>query len=275
MRRSLIAVVTLLLAMSAYVLVFGSWMRSDVADRGAFVAAALESFELPGSYRALGVAVADRVTEEFPAFGLIDANFDSLFAVLLATEPFQPLLEDVAVDIHARLFDGVQGPVVVDLAEYEEVILRTVAAISPGLVDLLPEDFFRSYVLFEAGQVPDIAAESDAISAASWVAIVAAVVLGMILILVVRTVPTIFFSVGIALLLAAAAGLLLVPAGDAALDTTIQDPEYLVLAQNMFDVITDGLLRRATIVGLAGLVIVIVGALVWLAQRRPVSAQSS
>ena len=272
MRTALIAVITLLLAMSVYVVVFGSWMSGDVADRPAFVASAVESFELDGSYEAIGNTVAERIGDEFPALGLVDAA--GIFTVLFATEPFQPMLEGVAVDIHARLFDGAPGPVVVDLAEYRELIVSTVGTISPGLVDLLPADLFRSYVLFEAGRVPDIADQADTIAAAAWIALIAAVALCVILVLVVRTSSTVLFVVGIASILAAAAGFLIVPVGSASLVATIQDPEYLVLARNMYDVVTADLTRRVTIVGLLGVIFIVGGALGWLTQRRAASSQA-
>lgn len=274
MRRALIAVITLLLAMFTFTLLFGSWMRHSVVDRDAFVASATDSFTREGSYEAIGVTVAERVADEYAVFGILGDDLAPIFADLFATEPFAPMLEGVVIDIHARLIDGDRGPVLVDLSSYEDVILATLSAISPGLIDLLPASFFRSYVLFEAGAVPDIALQADAIAAASWVALPALGILVLMLVLVARSATTVTVSLGIALVLAALAGLAFIPWGWVTLDITIQDPEYLILARNMFDVMTGALVHRAVAVGIAGATVLLLGVVGFVRRRPPPSTDT-
>ncbi len=272
MRRTLIAVITLLLAMSVYAVIFGSWMATEIVDRTSFVESALESFERDGSYEAIGSIVARRIVEEYPAAGILEETLRPLLTTLLATEPFRPLLETVAVDIHVRLLDGVTTAVVVDLAAYEEVIVRAVEVIAPGLVDLFPDDVFRSYVLFDAGEVPDIRAEVDVLRAVLWIGVVAIVVLGVILVSVARSRSTVLIAAGLALLLAAGAAVVLTPLGRSYPDA-ISNPDYSVLASNMYDTVTISLIQRSMLVGAVGAAILVVGLTLRLRRRGDTSAQ--
>ena len=175
MQRTIIVVTTLLLAVAVYLANVGFWMQSEVVDAEAFTATAIESFARPGSYEALGDIVADKVVDEYPALTFVRSNLGSLMGSMLATEPLEPALVVVAGDIHERLFGGSESAVLIELGDYEEAIVEGLETSAPALVRLLPDGVFRQYTLFDAGEIPNLAAEVDRIRMITLISMASAI----------------------------------------------------------------------------------------------------
>ena len=226
MQRTIIVVTTLLLAVSVYLANLGFWMQSEITDAEAFNATAIESFALPGSYEALGEIVADKVVEEYPALTFVRSNLASLMASILATEPLEPALIVVAEDVHDRLFGGTGTAVVIDLADYEDVIIEGLDASAPGLVSLLPSDLFRQYTLFDAGEIPDLAAEADRIRTITMISLASAVAAIVLLAVVGRRWTESAMAVGIALMLASVVTFVVRPLATGVMRVSVTDADY-------------------------------------------------
>lgn len=267
-RRTIIVVTTLLLAASVYLASFGFWMRSEVVDVDAFTASALESFALPGSYDAIGEIIADKVVAEYPVLRFVRSNLASLLGSLLATDPFEPALTVIAVDIHDRLFGDVRTAVIIDLGEYEEVILEGLEANAPGLIPLLPSDVFRQYTLFDTDEIPDLSANADRVWAATLFAAMSMIVAILLLVVLVRPWTTSAIAIGVALMLASLVTLVVKPLASGAMRVTITDDAYRVLAVSLFEVVSGSLMARAGVIGVGGAVLASIGLAGLLSHKR-------
>lgn len=267
MRRTIIVVTTVLLAVSVHLATVGFWMRSEVVRGDAFTATALESFTLPGSHEAIGEIVADKVVEEYPVLTFVRSNLASLLGSMLATDPFEPVLVVIAEDVHDRLYGGVHAAVIIDLGEYEGVILESLEASAPGLVSLLPSGVFRQYTLFDADEIPDLAADADRIWAVTVFSVISAVAAMALLVVMARPWTTSVIAIGIALMLASLVTLVVKPLASGVMRVTIADEAYRVLAVNFFEVSSQSLMVSSGVIGAVGLVLASVGLGGWLRQR--------
>lgn len=266
--RAIIVVPTLLLAASVYLMNFGLWMRTEVVDPEAFTTSALESFGLPGSYDAIGDIVADKVVDEYPVLAFVRSNLAALLGSLLATEPFEPALVMIAEDVHDRLFGDVRSAVVIDLSDYEDVVLEGLARTAPGVVSLLPSAVFRQYTIFDADKVPDLSGDIHRISLASMFATASALAAIVLLVVMVRPWSAAAIPIGIALVLAALVTLLVKPITAGLMRVTVTDEALQVLAVNLFEVSSRSLVVRALAIGVVGLALLIVGLVTGVHRRR-------
>lgn len=230
----------------------GIWFQSEVADEEAFVRSAMLSFEQPGSYDAMGEIVAQKMLQEYPAIVLLGDSFGSLMGTLLATEPFEPALEAVSRDLHDRLFNGTDAPVVIDLAEYEEVILAAITIAAPGLVDLIPDGVFRTYVIFEADNIPDLASEAVAMRWTAIAAVVIGIVAAVAMVALTRSMWELIAGVGAALLLAGGGTALAVSMTRETVRALTTNEAYRVVGLNLYDVLVYPLQRSAVFLVLVG-----------------------
>lgn len=259
--------------MSVYLVNFGLWMQSDVTDPDAFTATAIESFALPGSYEALGEIVADKVVGEYPALTFVRSNLASLMASMLATEPLEPALVVVAEDVHDRLFEGTATAVVIDLADYEDIIIEGLEGTGTGLVSLLPSGVFRQYTLFDAGEIPDLSAEADRIWAITMISVASAVVAIVVLAVVGSRWTESVMAVGIALMLASLVTFIVRPLATGVMRVSVTDADYRVLAVNFFETASSGLVVSTALIGAIGLLLALLGLSGWFRQRgKPAAA---
>lgn len=256
MRRSIIVLATIILAGSTFAAAVGLWVDAEIADEDAFVASSLESFSVEGSYEAIGTSMATKVIDAYPSLELLGATLETLFAALVATEPFEPLLADVATQVYEVAVDGSGAPVLIDLAEYRDVVLESLAAISPDLAARVPAGVFTSFELFGAGELPDASLQIDAMTAVGWLAVVVAMAMVVLLVLFLRRGRLALGSIGAALLVGAGSVAVFIPLGRLAAGWTFTNEAYLVLSQNLYDTLVIPLWQRAWIIGGAGLVLV-------------------
>ncbi len=272
MRRIIIVLGTLVLAMSIYAANFAFWARDDVIDEEAFVDAAMTSFTLEGSYNALGEIITSKVIDRYPSLVIIEGTLVSLFTAVAAAEPFTPALEDVSSQVHAVVVDGVRDPITIDLAPYRDLVVSAVGSFSPEFANQIPADVFRTFVVFEADELPDASRATRSSDRFAVAALVVAVTLASVLVLYLRDVGLSLVVLGSALVLGAAATSVIIPLARRSADLVTTSPAYQTLAGNLYDELVSSLAARAWILGAAGLVVFAVGGLISLASRRPASA---
>ncbi len=267
-RRTIIGLATLLLAASSFAAMFGLWAESRVVDREAFVESSLASFGMPGSAEALGEVMADKVVDRYPALSLFEGVLSVIFSGLVATEGFAPALDEVANEVHAAVIGGTGQPIVIDLAAYEDAIVGSVTSMSPDLAALIPADVFTTFVVFDAGEIPDGSAAANALVAVAWIAVVVAVSMVLLIMLYARDGVVAFAAIGGALMIAALGIAVMVPLGRSAAGASTTSDAYGVLARNLYDVLVQSLESRALFVGLTGAAMLVVAVVAWSAQRR-------
>ena len=268
MKRLIVVVATLLLGASVYAVVFGLWYGRNVVDENAFTEHALTSFTLDGSYEALGVIVADKVVDEYPGLALFGSSLSTLFGVLLSTPPFEPALEELARDIHDRLLEDVGGPVVVDLDAYRQEVVDGLNALAPGVVDLVPDDAFREYTLFEESDIPELARETARARTFAIAAAVVGALAATSIVVMATSVGEVFVAFGVAMFAAGGAIWLLTPASREALRVAIQDDAYRVVALNLFDTITSSVDALVLVLVVVGSILAVGGGVLLVMQRR-------
>ena len=256
MRRMTIVLATMLLAVSAYVATFGLWAAADVADRESFVESALVSFQREGSDDALGEVVAGKVIERFPALGLLRGPLSSLFSALITTEAFRPARVAVSEEIHAVVFEGEFEPVVIDLADYRDAVLASVGAISPDLADQIPEGAFSTFVIYDAGELPDASGAIGVVITLGWLSLVLALGLVALLVLSQRDASVFLLAIGAGLLGAAVALIVIVFVAGRYVGTAAPNDAYSVLGRNLYDVLVGPLRSRALAIGAIGVVMI-------------------
>ena len=203
MRRYIIVLAATILAGSTFAAAVGLWVDAEVVDEDAFIASSLESFAVEGSYDAIGASMAAKVIDAYPSLGLLQATLETLFAALVATEPFEPLLVDVATQVYEVAVDGSGNPIVIDLAEYRDVVLASLAAIAPDLAARVPPGVFTSFELFTADELPDASFQIDAMTTVGWIAVVVAMAMVVLLVMFLRRGRLALGSIGTALLVGA------------------------------------------------------------------------
>ncbi|MGI9666566.1 MAG: hypothetical protein ACR2N2_05625 [Acidimicrobiia bacterium] len=268
MRQFAIVIATVFLSTGVYWGNLGLWFQSEIADEDAFVESAMLSFEQEGSYDAMGEIVAQKMLAEYPALALLGDSLGSLLGTLLATEPFEPALEAVARDLHDRLFNGTDDPVLIDLAEYEDIILSAVEIAAPGLVGLIPDDVFRTYVVFEGDSIPDLASESDALRRTAVVAVIVGLAAAVALVALTRQMWELLAGVGVALLLAGGGTALSTSTTRETVRALTTSEAYRTVVLNLYDVLVYPLQRSALFLAIVGGVLSLAAIGAYLVQWR-------
>ena len=273
MKRVVVVVASLLLGVCVYVSVFGVWYGRNVVDQDAFTEHALASFEREGSYAALGEIVADKVIAEYPGLALFGSSLATLFGALLATPPFQDALEELARDMHERLLEETRAPVVVDLERYRDEVVGGFNAFAPGLMELVPDDAFREYTLFDEGAVPGVADETERLRTYTVGAVIVGALAAVSIAVAAASMGERFVAFGFSLLAAGGAILVLTPMTRETLRVAVPDEADREVVLNLFDTITESVPTLATVLVVAGLGLLIAGGVLLLRRRR--SGQSS
>ena len=268
MRRIIIVVGTLVLAMAIYAANFAFWAEDAVIDEEAFVDAAMTSFTREGSYPALGEIITAKVIASYPSLVVIEGTLVSLFASVAAAEPFQPALEDVSSQVHAVIVDGDRAPITIGLAPYRDLVVSSVGAFSPGLAEQIPSDLFTTFVVFESDELPDASRATRSADRFAYAALVIAVGLAAVLILYLRDVGLSLIVLGVSLVMGAAATSIVIPLARRGAGVVTTSPAYQTLAGNLYDELVSSLASRAWILGAAGLIVFAVGGLIRVGTRR-------
>lgn len=257
MRRLIIFLATVALAGALYGANIGTW-AGDVGIEDVFVAATMESFELEGSYEAIADILTEEIIERFPSAESAELQLNTLLVPLVASPAFEPALEDLSRQVYASAVLGTGTAVLIDLSEYEEVILSAVAVFSPTLADQLPSELFTTYTVIDAEDVRDISDDLSSARTLGLVAFAAIVVLVGIIMVFGDTWSMRLAAIGFALLLTTGLIFVLSPSIEARFTVDVADHRFAVLTENLGEVLVDLLTSQAVLVAIASAVVLVV-----------------
>jgi hypothetical protein len=267
-RRTIIVVASLLLAMAVYAANVALWAQREVVDEDAFVASAMTSFTRAGSYGALGTIITDKVVARYPSLLFLQGPLIPLFTALVSTEGFVPALADVSSQVHDVVIGGSSSPVVLDIGDYEDELRDSVSVVSPVLADQIPEEIFTSFEVFGVGELPDAGDAANLAPVATWFALVVAIAAAAILWVTLRDVGWWLIATGASLLMGALATTIIIPLGRGLSGVAFDSEAYRILAENLYTELVGSLARRTWVLSLVGLGLLGVGWLITLGRRR-------
>lgn len=250
---------TTLLAALMFAANFGWWLDRSVIDSHSFVESTEEALSEEISRIAVSHLIVDEMIGEFPLLIIVESNLVAMFSDLLSTDVFSTVTAWFAVDVHERIVTGDQSAVTISLVEYRDLVLAPFAAIAPGVVDLVPDDWFVSVEILEEGSLPDLSIYADWAAVASVLAILAALALAAAMLWLSERTDMAVVLIGIALSAAGVATAMLVPG---ARWLTLKDLDRVsaqVVVGNTYDAFTDQLFWSAGIMIVFGLAMVALG----------------
>ncbi|MCL1598299.1 MAG: hypothetical protein M3094_03880 [Actinomycetia bacterium] len=266
MRRPLILLSTVVLAVALLVVNVTWWMDSEVIDEEAFVASAVVVFNQPSSREAIATIVVERLVDEIRVLMLVDDLLIDVFSELLGTPQLQDVLVLVSEELHQRMVNGEVGPVVIDLEPYRETLLAPVEAISPELADSVPESWFHEVEVLEEGAIPDVSAVAGkSLSVAMAAAAIATALVGLILAAANRWVARLG-AIGTSFLVAGGLSALAVPAGADTAEAVAAGTSRGVLISNLYTELTNTLTARSLILLLVGVALIGAASILWSAR---------
>ncbi len=253
--------------MALYVANVGWWLETEILDSDQFVATTLVAMEVDSTRDAAAEIIVDRLADEFPLLRLLDTALVSLFSDLLGSDTIRPLIVATATDAHRRLIEGDQSALVVDLDPYRGLLLAPLESLSPELASRVPDDWFRSVQVLEAGTLPDLSRYGERTEAAAVLAALVSVALIAIVFAATRRWFSGFMAVGTAFVLGGGISALLAPGARSTAGYFIEDEPSTVLVTGMFDVFTQSLTTRSLAILGAGALLFVLGLLGWLINR--------
>ncbi len=247
LRNPIAIVLALILAALIYLANFAWWMDSRILDEEAFVESAVDALAVESSRDAVGQLIVDRLVDEYPLLVVIESNLVGLFSDLLDSPTLTDVLEFVAVEVHERITSGNQEAIVIDLVAYRDVILGPVEAVAPGVVDLVPDDWFASIEILEANSLPDLSAYDRWVTPVILVSVLTAAALVLLIIAYGPRRGLGLALAGTGVLIAGLGTAILVPGARALALQQATDPSVEVLVSNVYSEFT-GYLKVSTLV---------------------------
>jgi hypothetical protein len=171
-----------LMATLVYIASFGLWVTRDLANSDRFAEHTVAAFELDSSRVAISELVVDKIADGRPLLTVASPLLVDFMAGLLDGQRLQTLLTRIATELHSIMFDGEQRGIVVDLTSVGETIMPPLEQLFPQLAAQIPDGIFQEFVLVEPGTVPELSAYAKAARALTWVAIILALALGVVMI---------------------------------------------------------------------------------------------
>ena len=275
MRRLIVVGSSVLLGACLFASTFGFWYALNVVDEDRFTDHALTSFEREGSYDALGDLVARKVVAAYPSLALLGSSLSTLLGALLATEPFEPALDQIARDLHDRILANEDEPIVFDLADFEDALVGQLSVVSPDLVRLIPADAFREYTVLEADEIPRIRDETDRLR----VVAIGAIVIGFLLVgtIVVSSASDheALLSHGLAFTIAGLFSWLLTSTTRGTLSDVVDDEAYRTVLVNLYDTMAESLQALTVVLLVVGGALLVSGAALMVARTRSADSQGA
>ena len=274
MRRPLLFLSIGLLGVALYAANFSWWLETEVIDSEAFVETTVEVLNEPAARDATAAIIVERLVEELPILGLLESGLTSIFSDLLSTEELQGLLVLLGEELHGRMVTGDQSDFVLDLDPFRETLLTPLTALAPELVDLVPESWFRSVAIVDGDVIPDIEPYVEV----NRIVAVVATGASILLILVTATLAKRWWTglgfVGLAMAFAGGASAFLVSVASSFVAGTITDESLKDLATSLYEGLTQSLLARSLLLVFAGLVLIAIALVPWIAGSRHQSTDS-
>jgi hypothetical protein len=268
MRRPLVLLSTVLLAVALYVANTAWWLDAEVLDTDEFVNSAVVVLNQPSSRDTMATIVVARLVEEIPLLTLVEDALVGVFSDLLGTDQLQDVLVLISQELHQRMVSGDTGPIVIDLEPYHDVLLSPIEAISPELAGLVPDSWFRSVEVLEGGVIPDLSPYAENGLRTAYAAV--AIAFALVVIIIARTDRWMIrlVSVGGAFLVAGGLSVLAVPAGRATVSSIHGGTSREALVLSLYDELTRSLTAQSLALTFVGLAMIGVAIVIW-ANRTP------
>lgn len=267
MHRTIVVLTTIVLAMTVYFANVGWWLETEILDQDRFVATTLEAMEDDTTRDAAAAIIVDTLADEFPLLRLLATPLTELFSELLSRDVIQPLIVATSTDVHRRLVEGDQSALIIDLDPYRDLLLAPLASLSPELAARVPDNWFRTVEVFEAGTLPDLSSYARNNRVAAIVTTLLSVGLVAVLMVVSKRWFLGFLAVGMAFLLAGGFSALLVVGARPTASLFIGDEPSTTLLTGVFNAFTQPLMGRSLAILAAGALLFVIGLVAWLIGR--------
>ena len=164
--------------------------------------------------------------------------------------------------LHAIMFDGSQTGIVVDLTDVGEAIMPPLETLFPKLAAEIPQDVFTEIVLVEPGTVPELSGYANAAKVLTWITVLLALALGVVMVALRQIKWKGAFAVGLGLALGGLVSVLVVRQSQSIAVGKPKNPNVEVLVTNLHQEMVGSLRTMSLWILFIGLV-VIVGSIVY------------
>lgn len=262
MRSLVVVLLVAMLGVLVYVAIFAWWFEREIVDSETFVDSTVVALGQEESREAMSELIVDRLVDEFSLLIVVESNLVAMFVDLLATQALGGVVSIVGVDVHEAIVTGSQDAIEIDLEDYRDVIVAPLDAIAPQLADLVPDDWFVSVEVLEAGALPDLSLYARWAGSALFLTIVGAATLGVLLLWFVKPPGVGLALIGVALIGAGLAPAVLVPLGRLLTVGNVDTRSMEALVTIMYNELVGSLLMSAVALVLIGLAIGAIGLVV-------------
>lgn len=259
LRTPLAVFATGLLALSVHVGAFAFLIEREVFTSENFVASTVAALGEESSRDAMGKLIVDQLIDEYPLLIILESNLVPMFSDLLGTPALREVIALVGIDIHERIVTGNQDAVAIDLVSYRDTILLPLEAVAPRLADLVPESWFVSVEVLEAGTLPDLSRYVETVGLALFISLAVAVLLIAFLLRFVQRRGVAVALIGVAFMLAAIATSGLVPGGRWLTIAALKGEQNQTIVVNVYNEFTDPLFAGASMLAITGVALIAVG----------------
>ena len=259
MRSPTVILLAGMLGVLVYVANFAWWFEREIVDSENFVDSTVVALGREESRDAMGQLIVDRLVDEFPLLIVVESNLVGMFSDLLATPALSGVVTDVGADVHEAIVTGNQDAIEISLEDYRDVIVAPLEAISPQLAGLVPDGWFVSIEVLEAGALPDLSLYARWADLARFLSIIGAAALAASLLWFANRRSVGLMLVGAALIFAGAASAVLVPAGRVLTIGKVHTRSMETLVTITYNEFTESLLLSAVVLVLIGLALIAAG----------------
>jgi hypothetical protein len=186
---------------------------------------------------------------------------------LLDGARLETLLTRIAAELHTIMFDGEQRGIVVDLTAVGETIMPPLEQLFPQLASEIPDDIFRELVLVEPGTVPELSVYAKAAKTLTWVAIILALALGVVMVVLRPTKWKGALAIGVGLTAGSLISILTI-GNSRSITLGVPKNEHVeVLIANLYDELVGSLKAFSGWVLIIGVVVIVASALYGSSQK--------
>jgi hypothetical protein len=248
----------ILMATLVYIASLGLWVTRDLADSERFAEHTVAAFEVDSSRVAMSELMVDKIADGRPLLTVASPLLVDFMAGLLDGQRLQTLLTRIAAELHSIMFDGEQRGIVIDLTTVGETIMPPLEQLFPQLAAEIPDGIFQEFVLVEPGTVPELSAYAKAARALTWVAIILALALGVVMIWLRPVKWKGGLAIGIGMVVGGLVSILTIGNSRSITLGVPKNPNVEVLIANLYDETVRSLKSFAWWVLIIGLVVIVV-----------------
>jgi hypothetical protein len=257
----------LLMTVLVYIASLGMWVTRDIANSEKFAEHTVAAFEIESSRVAISELVVDKVANERPLLTVASPLLVNLMSGLLDGARLETLLTRIAAELHTIMFDGEQRGIVVDLTAVGETIMPPLEQLFPQLASEIPDDIFRELVLVEPGTVPELSVYAKAAKTLTWVAIILALALGVVMVVLRPTKWKGALAIGVGLTAGSLISILTI-GNSRSITLGVPKNEHVeVLIANLYDELVGSLKAFSWWVLIIGVVVIVASALYGSSQK--------